>query len=131
MPNDIMSHAISVSQKKTTAPVPCKILLVGTHKDKLGDASQDPHDSNKKAKIESTVKQLLFGWLHQSKAFESIQVRNNVDMITCKNGENCAIPAMKEQLSTFVFAVYLNSRWRSYLATTVRSAPVVSLHNAI
>ena len=40
-----------------------------------------------------------------------------------KNGENCAIPAMKEQPSTFVFAVYL--------ATTVRSAPAVSLHNAV
>ena len=42
-----------------------------------------------------------------------------------KNGENCAIPAMKEQPSTFVFAVYM------YLATTVRSAPAVSLRNAV
>ena len=80
---DIISHAISsfVSQKKTTAPVPCKILLVGTHKDKLGDASQDPHDSNKKAKIKSIAEQ-MHGWLHQSKAFESIQVRSIEDIIT-------------------------------------------------
>ena len=37
-----------------------------------------------------------------------------------KNDENCAILAMKEQPSTYV---YLNCRWSYYLATTVRSAP--------
>ena len=30
-------------------------------------------------------------------------------------------PAMKEQPSTFVFAVYLNCRWSSYLAITVKA----------
>eukprot|EP00731_Ephydatia_muelleri_P012929 Em0007g239a len=96
---DIISHAISsfASQKKTTAPVPCKILLVGTHKDKLGDASQDPHDSNKKAKIESTAEQ-LHGWLHQSKAFESIQVRSIEDFINSidNNDENDIVSIRKK-----------------------------------
>ncbi|KAL5491840.1 hypothetical protein EMCRGX_G017205 [Ephydatia muelleri] len=84
---DIISHALAsfaVSQKKDILlPFPCKILLIGTHKDKL-EVSQDPQsdkERNKKAQIES-IAMKLYGWLHPSKAFESIQVQSMDDLIT-------------------------------------------------
>ena len=82
---DIFSHALAsfaVSQKHTLLPFPHKILLIGTHKDKL-EVSQDPavdKERNKKAQIES-IAMKLYGWLHPSKAFESIQVQNMEDLI--------------------------------------------------
>ena len=81
---DIISHALAsfaVSQKKE--PFPCKILLIGTHKDQL-EVSQHPQLDkvrNKKAQIES-IAMKLYGWLHPSKAFESIQVQSMEDLIT-------------------------------------------------
>ena len=54
-------------------------------------------------------------------------VQKHVCIYISKNGD---ISAMKEQQSIFVFAVYLSCRWSSYRATTVRSASLVSLHNA-
>ena len=84
---DIISHALAsfaVSQNKDTLlPFPCKILLIGTHKDKL-EVSQDPQsdkERNIKAQIES-IAMKLYGWLHPSKAFESIQVQSMEDLIT-------------------------------------------------
>ena len=84
---DIISHALAsfaVSQKKDTLMLfPCKIILIGTHKDKL-DVSQYPQsdkERNKKAQIESIAVK-LYGWLHPSKAFESIQVQSMEDLIT-------------------------------------------------
>ena len=82
---DILSHALSsfTSQKDATPPYPCKILLVGTHKDEL-EVSQNPRNDeeiNKEAKIENISKQLL-GWFHQSKAFKSIHVRRTKDFVT-------------------------------------------------
>ena len=84
---DIISHALAsfaVSQKKDTLlPFPCKILLIGTHKDKL-EVSQHPQsdkERNKKAQIES-IAMKLYGWLHPSQAFESIQVQSMEDLIT-------------------------------------------------
>ena len=83
---DIISHALAsfaVSQKHTLLPLPCKILLIGTHKDKL-EVSQHPQsdkERNKKAQIESIARK-LYGWLHPSKAFESIQVQSMEDLIT-------------------------------------------------
>ena len=40
------------------------------------------------------------------------------------------ISVMKEQLSNLFICCCAQIRWSSYLATTVRSAPKVSLHNA-
>ena len=83
---DIISHALAsfaVSQKDTLLPFPCKILLIGTHKDKL-EVSQDPQadkERNKKAQIESIAVR-LYAWLHPSKAFESIHVKSMEDLIT-------------------------------------------------
>ena len=83
---DIISHALASfaeSQKATSLPSPCKILLIGTHKDKL-EVSQDPQadkERNKKAQIESIAKK-LYGWLHPSKVFESIQAQSMEDLIT-------------------------------------------------
>ena len=83
---DIISHALAsfaVSQKDTLFPSPCKILLIGTHKDKL-EVSQDPQadkERNKKAQIESIAIK-LYGWLHPSQVFESIHVQSMEDLIT-------------------------------------------------
>ena len=83
---DIISHALAsfaVSQNDTSLPSQCKVLLIGTHKDKL-EVSQDPQadkERNIKAKIES-IAMKLYGWLHPSKAFESIQVQSMEDLIT-------------------------------------------------
>ena len=83
---DIISHALAsfaLSQNDNSLPSPCKILLIGTHKDKL-EVSQDPQadkERNKKAQIES-IAMKLYGWLHPSKAFESIQVQSMEDFIT-------------------------------------------------
>ena len=86
---DVISHALSsfVSQQDTSFP--CKILLVGTHKDKI-EVSQDPQeneDSNKKAKILNIAMQ-FYGWLQQSTAFESIEVRNLEELITAIDNSN-------------------------------------------
>ena len=80
--NALASFAVS-HEKDTLLPSPCKILLIGTHKDKL-EVSQDPQsdkERNKKAQIES-IAMKLYGWLHPSKAFESIQVQSMEDLIT-------------------------------------------------
>ena len=83
---DIISHALSsfVSQQDTSFPG--KILLVGTHKDKL-DVSQDPQECNIKDKILNIATQ-LHGWLHQSTAFETIQVRSIEELITGIDNSN-------------------------------------------
>ena len=88
---DIISYALSSfsSQRDTKTPFQSKILLVGTHKDKL-EVSQDPcedHERSKKAKIKYIATQLC-GWLDQSKAFRSIEVRCIENFITGIDNSN-------------------------------------------
>ena len=88
---DIISYALSSfsSQGDTKTTFQSKILLVGTHKDEL-EVSQDPREdkeSSKQAKIKDIATQLQ-GWLDQSKAFTSIQVRCIEDFITGIDNSN-------------------------------------------
>ena len=81
---DIISHALaSFAVSHNDTPFPCKMLLVGTHKDKL-DVSQDLHADKERNEMEKIVSIFwqLYGWLHPSKAFESIQVQTIEDLIT-------------------------------------------------
>ena len=82
---DIISHALAsfAVQKDTTTPFLCNILLVGTHKDKLRNVSQDPHEDEESCindKITSIAQQ-LDGWLCNSKAYKSIKVRSIESLI--------------------------------------------------
>ena len=108
---DIISHALAsfaVSQKKDTLlPFPCKILLIGTHKDKL-EVSQDPQsdkERNKKAQIESIAVR-LYAWLHPSKAFESIQVQSMEDLITgIDNFSQHDIVSVKKKIEELILQI--------------------------
>ena len=82
---DIISHALSsfVSQSYTKTPFQSKILLVGTHKDKL-EVSQDPREdkeSSKQAKIKYIATQLQC-WLDKSKAYPCLKTKSAYDIIT-------------------------------------------------
>ena len=111
---DIISHALSsfvsqietstTSQNNTKHPFTCKILLVGTHKDKLeiSQQSQDDTERNRKAKIESIAVQ-LHGWLHQSSAFQSIQVRSIEDLVTgIDNNSEQDIASVKQKIEELI-----------------------------
>ena len=98
---DIIFHALAsfVSQKDkdTAKPFLCKVLLVGTHKDKLDD-SQDV----KEAKIKNITAK-LYGWLHKSKAFESIHVRSMEDLITSiDNNSTNDIEQVKKKIQELI-----------------------------
>ena len=72
---DVISHALAsfgISQNDTSTSFLCKILLIGTHKDKLEVPQAD---------IERIARQ-LHSRLHPSKAFKSIQVQCIKDFIT-------------------------------------------------
>ena len=64
---DIISHALAnFAVSKNDIPFPCKILLIGTHKDKL-EVSQDPHTDKEKLEKTVAIARQLYSWLHPSK----------------------------------------------------------------
>ena len=76
---DFIFHAISSMVSftdDTSNPFDCKILLVGTHKDKI-KGSED----QKEAEIRKIGKS-MYGWLRELKAFKSIHVKKVEGLVT-------------------------------------------------
>ena len=76
---DFIFHAISSMVSFTddiNNPFGCKILLVGTHKDKI-KGSED----QKKAEI-MKIARSMYGWLRELKSFKFIHVNNVEDLVT-------------------------------------------------
>ena len=77
-------------------PLNSKMLLVGTHKDKLEGTG------NKKCEITSIAK-ALHGWLGELKVFKSIDVRNVEDLIIgINNFEQQDLPKVKKRIEELV-----------------------------
>ena len=94
---DIITHALaSFVSQKDTPPLQCKMLLVGTHKDKL----------DKEGGIEAKINKLaedLYGLLQQFKAYESIEVKTRNTLITpIDNSDEQDIVSVKTKIEKMI-----------------------------
>ena len=106
---DFIFHAISgifpfIDHKNPLAPtniknqLDTKMLLVGTHKDKL-----EGSEENKACKI-TRIAEALHGWLRELKVFKSIDVKNVEDLIIgINNFEQQDFQKVKKRIEELVF----------------------------
>ena len=100
---DFIFHAISgiIDDKAFTDnknPLDSKMLLVGTHKDKLKGSEE-----NKKGEIKR-IAVALHGWLRELKVFKSIDVRNVEDLIIAINNfEQQDFPKVRKRIEELVY----------------------------
>ena len=93
--NKTISHALSSFDAK-------KILIVGTHKDKL-EVSQVDKESRKNAAIQKISNELL-GWLRQSKACKSLVAKRESDLLISISKDNTDdIRLLKKQIEQAIF----------------------------
>ena len=93
--NKTISHALSSFDAK-------KILIVGTHKDKL-EVSQVDKESRKNAAIQKISDELL-GWLRQSKASKSLVAKRESDLLISISKDNTDdIRLLKKQIEQAIF----------------------------
>ena len=98
---DFIFHAISSMVSFTDGtnnPFGCRVLLVGTHKDKINGT-----EDQKKAEI-MMIARSMYGWLRELKAFKSVHVKNIEDLVTgIDNFKLQDIQKVKHKIEELVF----------------------------